>query len=650
MSGFMLKGRDIDADQVEDTISKMVAVSGGAITKGDLVIMNGKSGQKHQVVRASSDTSALSRGSLWVALQASPDSGYDLQIGRFCEVSFNTSAATVGDPVYLAPAGSQNYALTPGTFNVEVGKVTAAATVANGGKILIEPRAGGASISTSTTGLTFTINSDALAAANEDPGLILMGGDGGAELMISRFVQDSSADVLSYSLQLSGGAYRTPNIAIGRPGETTADLDAYLTFNAATTASAAVQSQLRFLGQENRFDLMTAATFAGIRFDGTNAMTAVFDYSQLATGEADYILGANLASAVAWRVGATDVMSIDTTTSIPVLDLDATLDIDHTEVLGARVLADLLLNYNFATGDSVGLHVQNTQFTTARTGDGAYGVRVTMTSLAGDLNNVEYNNVDLLVTDGGGAVNHNALNFGAGFDSIMDLTACLTGEADIVVGAGLAEALTFSDAGGTFLTIDTTVDEINSAYRLTTTDGVAAGDERGVGGLAYGIVVDATHTDPAGGGDAAETVVATYSIPAGTIKAGTQIRVDFSYFIADGTTAETLVMRVFLGGMGGTVIVQSTSGNFATNDVGSGYVIIKGRDAPGAAAAVCTMGVMKNIAAPGADSTVVQLGPDVTNFATNGALDLVLTADFAGVEATGGDSVTVRIFDVVVTG
>jgi len=31
-------------------------------------------------------------------------------------------------------------------------------------------------------------------------------------------------------------------------------------------------------------------------------------------------------------------------------------------------------------------------------------------------------------------------------------------------------------------------------------------------------------------------------------------------------------------------------------------------------------------------------------------LDLVLTADFAGVDATGGDDVTVRIFDVVVTG
>ena len=199
------------------------------------------------------------------------------------------------------------------------------------------------------------------------------------------------------------------------------------------------------------------------------------------------------------------------------------------------------------------------------------------------------------------------------------------------------------------LTLQAGTGGIGAAARLTTTDGVGAGTARVVGGLAAGIVASATSVDPAGGGDAPEAVVSTHTIPANTIKAGTTVRMDFAYRITVGATVETLVTRIRLGGLGGTIIAASTSADPATGS-GSGYAILKGRVAPAAVAAVVHFGVIKNFAAAGADSTVVQEGPTLTNFATNGALDLVLTADWAAAEAAGGDTVSVEIFDVAVTG
>lgn len=190
---------------------------------------------------------------------------------------------------------------------------------------------------------------------------------------------------------------------------------------------------------------------------------------------------------------------------------------------------------------------------------------------------------------------------------------------------------------------------LTSTGAMTTTDGVAGGTARKVGGKAFGVTADATFADPAGGGDAAETVVSTYTVPASSIKSGTKVRVDFAYLMTVGATVETLVMRLRLGGVGGTVIASSTSADPGTGS-GSGYAILVGHAAPGAAAEVAHFGVIKDFAAAGADSTVVQQGPTLTNFATNGALDLVLTADFGAAEAAGGDTVAVRIFEVEMSG
>ncbi|MFH1567382.1 MAG: hypothetical protein ABIL09_05220, partial [Gemmatimonadota bacterium] len=253
------------------------------------------------------------------------------------------------------------------------------------------------------------------------------------------------------------------------------------------------------------------STMSGIIFDA--GWDSILDISACATGEADVIMAANLASAMAWRVAAVDFMSLDTSTGVWALDLDASLDQNYT-LTAAGTLADMNLAFNSATGDSIALAVHNVQ-TTARSANNAYGVQVNMTSLVGDTNSPEYNNLDLNVTDGGAATaTHNAINFGAGFDSIMDLTACATGEAAVRLHSNTASAMSWSVSsvdlmsldssnGAWALDLDATLD---LDYSLGTTGNYAAVSGVAIGAAAglnnYGLRVDvAQNTNPKDAGE-----------------------------------------------------------------------------------------------------------------------------------------------------
>lgn len=268
-------------------------------------------------------------------------------------------------------------------------------------------------------------------------------------------------------------------------------------------------------------------------------------------------------------------------------------------------------------------------------GDGVAGAPTL--SLANDLSAVEgLAGTGLAVRTGADAWTNRSVAVGS---------ASLT----VVNGDGVAGNPTLDTAQSIQTSASPSFAGLTSTGAITTTDGVAGGTARKVGGKAFGTVADATAVDPAGAGDAPEAVISTYTIPANTIKASTKVRVDFAYVMTTGATVETLVMRLRLGGVAGTIVAASTSVDPGTGS-GSGYAILVGHAAPGAAAEIAHFGVIKDFAAAGADSTVVQQGPTLTNFATNGALDLVLTADFGAAEAAGGDTVAVRIFEVEVSG
>jgi hypothetical protein len=77
----------------------------------------------------------------------------------------------------------------------------------------------GAGAATGTSNLTFEVNDDAVAGSDEDPCLILAGGDGGAEVVESFLCQDSSADELylwtALSTVAAGDGDRTTDLTIG---------------------------------------------------------------------------------------------------------------------------------------------------------------------------------------------------------------------------------------------------------------------------------------------------------------------------------------------------------------------------------------------------------------------------------------------------
>jgi len=227
------------------------------------------------------------------------------------------------------------------------------------------------------------------------------------------------------------------------------------------------------------------------------------------------------------------------------LDVDSTIDQDAT-LTGAGTMTDMALAYNSATGASVGVAVANTQTSTARTGDNATGLSVAMTSLAGDINSVEYNNLSLSVTDGGGTVTHNALDFGAGFDSLMDLTACATGEADIILRDHMASALQIREAANLYLTCVTTnsSESVAVAQRLTTTDGVASGTARVVGGRCF----SQTQASSAVTNTTTETYFDQgYTFPADSLKVGTVIKMRFQGIATATNGADTLLIKYYIG-------------------------------------------------------------------------------------------------------
>ena len=177
---------------------------------------------------------------------------------------------------------------------------------------------------------------------------------------------------------------------------------------------------------------------------------------------------------------------------------------------------------------------------------------------------------------------------------------------------------------------------------LTTTDGVSAGTVRKVGGLAYNAVASGT-LGPTGG--TAETALQTYTVPANTIKQGTRLRITATVMATAETGTTTLTLRVRLGGVSGTLLVTTPAFDLGSTDMVSVDATAIGRAAPGAAASVATQGTIAGKMAGTTSTYIVVNAP--ANYATNGALDVVLTGQFS---ASDANAVASTIFSVVVEG
>ena len=153
-------------------------------------------------------------------------------------------------------------------------------------------------------------------------------------------------------------------------------------------------------------------------------------------------------------------------------------------------------------------------------------------------------------------------------------------------------------------------------------------------------------------GTAAETVLASYTIPANTLKAGSRLTVQWMNRVtADSGAGPTLTTRLRLGPttLTGTLLANTAAIDTSAAWGSTGNYTVVSRSAPSAASACVGTGFITQFAnlnagaATGAGTGSALIVP--TNFATNGALLLELTAQWS---VGGADSVQCELFNVTI--
>lgn len=179
--------------------------------------------------------------------------------------------------------------------------------------------------------------------------------------------------------------------------------------------------------------------------------------------------------------------------------------------------------------------------------------------------------------------------------------------------------------------------------RQTTTDGVVGGTALVIGGRANSFTANGAALT----NSIAETVLASYTIPANTLKAGSKLSVKAMISVTADAGATTLTPRLRLGPVTlvGTVLVAGTATDTAANHVFVVEFDLIAQAAPGAAAACRGWGRYQDLAAAGGafKSAVLGTGGVGANFATNGALLLELTGQWSVADA---NSCLCTFFDV----
>ena len=142
-----LKQRLIKAGRDYNYAEGVKVKAAEAIKADQIVYVSGSEGPYLKVTRADNDTKAATTGRLLIAKHDIPASGYGVCLPWKLVTTIDTSSAAVGDLVYLGgspgTAVGDNIVLTAETSGagrqVVLGHVTVAATVANGGAILLDP-------------------------------------------------------------------------------------------------------------------------------------------------------------------------------------------------------------------------------------------------------------------------------------------------------------------------------------------------------------------------------------------------------------------------------------------------------------------------------------------------------------------------------
>jgi len=145
--GNMLKQRLIKPGRDFNYSEGQKVLANSAVKADHVVRIMGSDGPFSKVVTAGGLTDASYEGRLLVAKHDIPAGGYGVCVPWKLVTTIDTSGDTIGDPVFLKsgsiPAGVTNLTTTAPTTGpiIIVGRVLTAATVANGGAIMVQASA-----------------------------------------------------------------------------------------------------------------------------------------------------------------------------------------------------------------------------------------------------------------------------------------------------------------------------------------------------------------------------------------------------------------------------------------------------------------------------------------------------------------------------
>ncbi len=176
--------------------------------------------------------------------------------------------------------------------------------------------------------------------------------------------------------------------------------------------------------------------------------------------------------------------------------------------------------------------------------------------------------------------------------------------------------------------------------QLRQTDGTS---DVPVNGWLGGVVAATVAASTAHTSTTTEALLASYSIPAATLVAGSNIEVEWAGIATGTTNTDTLTVKLYIGGLGGTVIATGTGTDIANNACFFGRALIQVRTAGDSGTLVAMSTHSKVPAASLTASPVFELIASTT-LNTNAAQVVGVGLDWSTADTT--NSARVDIFRV----
>jgi hypothetical protein len=219
------------------------------------------------------------------------------------------------------------------------------------------------------------------------------------------------------------------------------------------------------------------------------------------------------------------------------------------------------------------------------------------------------------------------------------------GATDYKVPDNNATALRFREATNDYLIINTTdnSEAVDCYKRLTTTDGVASGTARVIGGRATANVSASDTVTAVASNDSFVAFATTYDIPANTLKLGTVLRAKALVVVNDASGTDTLTVELRIGGT--TLIATTAVDPGATTDLHILEFEFVSRAAPGATSSCVGYGRWTTNTGGSLVHGTGLLAP--TNFATNGALTLDVRAKWSSNTASTSARLELLNVDII---